>query len=87
MTFEEAIRRMTSMPAAVYGFRSKGLVREGYDADLCLLDPETIIDKADYKNWNARCDGLKHVIIAGEVVVTDSVWNGKLNGRKLLRNW
>lgn len=87
MTFEEAIRRMTSMPAAVYGFRSKGLVREGYDADLCLLDPDTIIDKADYKNWNARCDGLKHVIIAGEVVVTDSVWNGKLNGRKLLRNW
>ncbi len=87
MSLEEGIRRMTSMPAAVYGLKGKGLIREGFDADLCLFDPKTIIDKADYRDWNARCTGLKHVIIGGEVVVTDAVWNGKLNGRKLLRNW
>ncbi len=87
MSFEEAVRKMTSMPAAVYGLKGKGLIREGFDADLCLLDPDTIIDKADFKNWNAPCAGLKHVIIAGEVVVTDAVWNGKLKVTKLLRNW
>ena len=85
--FVEAIRRMTSMPAAVYGLKGKGLIREGMDADLCLLDPETIIDAADFKNWNARCPGLKYVFVDGERVVTDSVHDGRLLGRKLLRRW
>ena len=87
VSFEEAIRKMTSMPAAVYGLKNKGMIREGYDADLCLLDPDVIIDAADFKNWNARCPGLKHVLVAGEVVVTDSVHDGRLLGKKLLRNW
>lgn len=87
LSFEEAIRRMTSMPAAIYGLTGKGLIREGMDADLCLLDPDVIADKADYKNWNARCPGLKHVFVAGQTVVTDSTHDGRLLGRKLLRNW
>jgi len=87
MSFEEAIRRMTSMPAAIYGLKNKGLIREGFDADLCLLDPDVIVDAADFKNWNAKCPGLKHVFIAGETVVTDSVHDGRLLGKKLYRNW
>jgi N-acyl-D-amino-acid deacylase len=87
ISFEEAIRRMTSMPAALYGLTGKGMIRVGYDADLCLMDPDTIIDAADYKNWNARCPGLKHVFVAGEPVVTDSVHDGRLLGKKLLRSW
>jgi N-acyl-D-amino-acid deacylase len=87
VSFEEAIRKMTSMPAAVYGLQNKGMIREGFDADLCLLDPDVIIDAADYKNWNARCPGLKHVLVAGEIVVTDSVHDGRLLGKKLLRSW
>ena len=83
----EAIRKITSMPAALYGLTGKGMIRVGMDADLCLLDPETIIDAADYKNWNARCPGLKHVFVAGEAVVTDSVHDGRLLGKKLLRGW
>ena len=86
MSFEEAIRRMTSMPAALYGLKNKGLIRVGMDADLCLLDPDVIIDAADFKNWNARCPGLKHVFVAGQPVVTDSVHDGRLLGRKLLKN-
>ena len=87
VSFEEAIRKMTSMPAAVYGLENKGMIRVGYDADLCLLDPDTIIDAADYKNWNARCPGLKHVFVAGQPVVTDSVHDGRLLGKALLRGW
>ena len=87
ITFTEAVRRMTSLPAAVYGLTGKGLIRVGMDADLCLLDPETIIDAADYKNWNARCPGLKYVFVNGQPVVTDSVHDGRLLGRKLLRSW
>ena len=87
ISFEEAIRRMTSMPAALYGLQNKGMIRVGYDADLCLLDPDTIIDAANYKDWNARCPGLKTVFVAGEAVVTDSVHDGRLLGKKLLRSW
>ena len=87
VSFEEAIRKMTSMPAALYGLEHKGMIRVGYDADLCLLDPETIIDAADYKNWNARCPGLKQVFVAGQPVVTDSVHDGRLLGKALLRSW
>ena len=85
--FEEAIRKMTAMPAAVYGLENKGMIRVGYDADLCLLDPDTIIDATDYKNWNARCPGLKHVFVAGQPVVTDSVHDGRLLGKALKRRW
>lgn len=87
LSFEEAIRRMTGMPAAVYGFSTKGLLRVGYDADLCLLDPETIADTADFEHWNAPCTGLKQVFVAGEPVVTDGVHDGRLLGRVLLREW
>ena len=87
LSFEEAIRRMTSMPAAFYGLVGKGLIRVGMDADLCLLDPEVITDAADFKNWNLRCPGLKHVIVNGKIAVTDSVHNGILAGKKILRNW
>ena len=45
------------------------------------------IDAANYKDWNARCPGLKHVFVAGEAVVTDSVHDGRLLGQKLLRGW
>lgn len=85
LSLEEAIRRMTGMPAAVYGLRGKGLIREGMDADLCLLDPNIILDAADFRHYDARCPGLKHVFIAGEPVVTDSVHDGRLLGKKMLR--
>ena len=78
---------MTSMPAAFYGLKNKGLIREGYDADLCLLDPDVIVDAADFVHWDKRCPGLKHVFVAGQPVVTDSVHDGKLLGKKLYRNW
>ena len=87
MSFEEAIRRMTSMPSAFYGLKNKGLIREGYDADLCLLDPDVIVDAADFVHWDKRCPGLKHVFVAGQPVVTDSVHDGRLLGKKLYRNW
>ena len=87
MSFEEAIRRITSMPAAVYGLKDKGLIREGFDADLCLLDPDRITDAADYQHWNTRCPGLKYVFVGGKIVVEDSVHNGSLMGKKLLRRW
>jgi len=85
LSFEEAIHKMTYLPASFYGLKNKGLISEGLDADLCLLDDKLIEDKADYKEFDKRCVGLKYVLINGEVVVKDSISNGKLLGKKIIR--
>ena len=86
VTLTEMIRKMTSMPATVYGLRSKGLVAEGFDADLCIFDPDKIADQADFKDQSKHAVGLNYVLIAGQVVVEDAVYNGKMPGKMLLRN-
>ena len=83
-TLPEMIRKMTSMPASVYGLKTKGLIWEGMDADLCIFDADKIIDRSEFTNCNQRAEGLNYVIVAGEVVVEDAVRNGKKLGRVLL---
>ena len=80
----EMIRKCTSMPAAVYSLRSKGILKEGYDADICIFDAEKIIDRATFKDCHERCEGLNYVILGGEVAVKDAVYNGKKNGKLIL---
>lgn len=79
----EMIRKMTSLPASVYGLAGKGLLKEGMDADICIFDPETIADRADYSACHERAVGLAYVLVDGAVVVENAVHNGKRNGRVL----
>ena len=72
----EMIRKMTALPAAVYGLSTKGKIAEGYDADLCIFDPETILDQADYANCTLPNLGLAYVLVDGKIVVKDGVYNG-----------
>ena len=81
----EIIRRATALPAEVYGLAGKGRIREGYDADLVLFDAERFIDRAEYLDCTAGCEGLRFVLVAGEVAVLDGVANGTRKGRLLLR--
>lgn len=85
-TLQEMIRKMTSMPASVYGLSGKGLLKEGFDADICIFDPERIIDRAEYTACHERAEGLNYVILNGEVVVENAVYNGKKKGSVLLRS-
>ena len=84
-TLPEMIRKMTSMPAAVYELTGKGLLREGFDADICVFDPDRIIDRAEFVDCHGRAEGLNYVLLGGEVVVENAVYQGKKNGRVLLR--
>lgn len=77
----EMIRKMTSLPAAVYGFTSKGIIREGMDADLCVFDADTIIDRATYAECTLGAEGLRYVIVGGEIAAVDGVYTGKRGGR------
>ena len=72
----EMIRKMTSLPAKVYKLEGKGMIAEGYDADLCIFDPDTIADQAAYVDWNKPNLGLNWVIIDGKVVAENGVHNG-----------
>ena len=76
VSLPEMIRKMTSLPASVYRLAGKGLIKEGMDADLCIFDPETIIDRADYMHPTLKNEGLSYVIVAGKIVVCDGVYNG-----------
>ncbi len=75
-TLPEMIRKMTSLPASVYRLTGKGIIKEGMDADLCIFDPETIIDRADFLHPTEKNEGLCYVIVAGQIVVKDGVHNG-----------
>jgi len=81
LPLHEGIRKITAMPARVYNLPRKGLLREGMDADLVLFDPGTILDTADYAEFDKRNEGVLGVWQAGKRVVTDGVWDGGRFGR------
>ncbi len=79
----EAIRRMTSLPAEIFGLRERGRIAKGYYADLVLFDPATIVDTATYEKPYAYPSGISAVWVNGEVVVRDGTPTGTLPGRVL----
>lgn len=86
VSLPEMIRKMTAMPASVYGLSTKGLLWEGMDADICIFDAERICDKAEFTDCGKRAEGLNYVIVKGEIVVRDAVYQGGTPGGFLLRN-
>jgi N-acyl-D-amino-acid deacylase len=83
LTWEQAIRRMTSAPARRIGALDRGLIRPGFMADLVLFDPETLQDTATYENPRNYPDGVHYVINNGEIVIDDGQPTGKTPGRSL----
>ena len=81
----EMIRKMTALPAHVYGFSTKGLLKEGYDADICVFDPDRILDRADYGTPELHAEGLHYVIVDGKIAAVDGVATGRLGGKMLYR--
>lgn len=85
ITLENAIRKMCYLPAMVYGFSAKGLIREGMDADLVLFDPESILDQATYADPLRPNVGISYVLVNGQIAVENGKATGVLAGRQLLR--
>ncbi|MFX1516647.1 MAG: amidohydrolase family protein [Promethearchaeota archaeon] len=83
LSLEDAIRKMTSFPAQKLGLHSRGIIRENMWADIVVLDPDEVIDRATYENPHQFPEGIKHVIINGEIVVEDEQQTEKLPGRIL----
>lgn len=85
LTLCEMIRRMTSLPAYVYGLRGKGQIKEGFDADLCIFDPEIINNPSDFVCCRQRTEGLNYVLVSGQVVVENGIFNGAKCAKILIK--
>lgn len=77
---EEAIRKMTSLPATRFGIKNRGLLREGYAADLVIFDPEIIKDEATFEKPHAYSSGVNYVIVNGEITLENSKHTRALKG-------
>ena len=75
LTLEDAVRRMTSLPARTFGFRDRGLLREGLAAHIVVFDPSKVQDKSTFEQPHQYSEGFDYVLVNGKVVAED----GKLN--------
>jgi len=83
LPMEEAIRKMTSMPAQHLGLNDRGKIAAGYVADLVVFDPATIIDRSTLEKWDAPPLGIPAVMVSGKWVVRDCAITGALPGKVL----
>ncbi len=83
---EEAVRRITALPAARLGLRDRGVVKEGAWADLAVFDPEKFADRGTTFEPNRTAAGMSHVVVNGAVALEDGELTGARNGQVLRRS-
>lgn len=85
MRLEDAIRKMTSMPAMHFGLRDRGLIRAGAFADVVVFDFDRLRGTSTVERPLSYAEGIEHVLVNGAPVVADSEHTGARPGRHLLR--
>jgi N-acyl-D-amino-acid deacylase len=81
ISLEDAIRKMTSLPAQTLGIRDRGLLKPGMYADITVFDPEKIIDKGTYQNPHQFPEGIEYVIVNGTITIKNGIHTGKRAGK------
>jgi N-acyl-D-amino-acid deacylase len=81
LSLQEAIRRMTSLPASNLRITDRGTLRPGYFADMAIFDPRTITDLATYQEPHQYAVGMRHVFVNGVQVLRDGEHTGATPGR------
>ena len=80
---EEAVRKMTSLPAQRFSLSGRGLIRPGMFADITIFDTKTVVDKATYSDPIQFPEGIEYVIVNGQITVKDGVHVGTRAGTVL----
>jgi N-acyl-D-aspartate/D-glutamate deacylase len=80
---EEAVRRLTGLPANNLGLEARGFLKEGMYADVVVFDPATIADRATFENPHQYAVGVRHVLVNGVPVLRNGEHTGALPGRAL----
>ncbi len=84
LTLENAIRKMTSLPANLLRMKDRGLLKKGYKADVAIFDPETIRDNATFDDARQYSAGTEYVIVNGKISIENGKYSDALNGKLLL---
>ena len=85
LSWPDAIRKMTLLPAATIGMIDRGAIAVGMVADVTIFDPRTVIDHATYAEPGLRSEGIRHVIVNGGLALRDGNATGECHGRTLTR--
>jgi len=85
LSWEEAIRKITGLPAEKFGFKKRGVLKVGNIADVVVFDPEEVNDSATVENPYQYSKGIEWVIVNGKVSVEQGKYNGKRAGEVLRR--
>lgn len=80
---EEAIRKMSSLPAQTFNLWDRGLLRPGMAADIVIFDEKTVADRATFEQPKQYAVGIDYVIVNGQVVIEKGIHNGARAGRML----
>lgn len=83
LTLQEAVRRLTSLPATNLKLEKRGLLKKGFFADVVVFDPGSIRDRATYENPHQYAVGVEHVFINGTAVLENGVHTGATPGKVL----
>jgi hypothetical protein len=85
LTWEDAVRKMTALPASTIGAIDRGILAAGMAADVTIFDPLTVIDHATYDEPARLSDGIRDVIVNGQIALRDGTPTGVRGGRALTR--
>ena len=82
---ETAVYKMTGLTAKVFGFKDRGVLREGAIADVTIFDPEKVVDRANFKEPVKVSSGIIYVIVRGEIVMENMTPTSARPGRLISR--
>jgi N-acyl-D-aspartate/D-glutamate deacylase len=83
LTLEDAVRKMTSLPARILGLDDRGELKEGFAADIVVFDPETVGDTNSYEQPKSYAKGVPYVLVNGVVVIDQGEHTGARPGKAL----
>ncbi len=83
LTLEEAIHKMTGLPAMRIGLKDRGFLKKGYYADIVIFDPATVKDKSTFTEPHQYPDGIQYVIVNGVITVDDGKFTNNRGGKVL----
>ena len=86
LTWEDAVRKMSGLPASTIGIVDRGFLAPGMAADLTVFDPATIIDRATYEDPSRPSEGIRYVLVNGRLALRDGKTTGERAGTTLLRS-
>lgn len=83
LTWEDAIRKMSGLPASTIGLVDRGFIAAGMRADITIFDPKTVRDRSTYESPETPSEGIRYVLVNGQVALADGKATGKQSGQSV----